>query len=127
MSANLIKTATSQKSGWIWTWSNTFENSDVAVATAASIQWVMFSNKSASVLYLWLVDSATVPSSGTPIVSPIIMAAGATQKIVFDDSVGSGYSGVAVSAGLAWIASTSATSISADSTNSVALTVRYLS
>ena len=102
-------------------------NSDVV--SAVPVLWLdaMVSNSGASTLYLMCFDSATVPGNGTlPMRQPVQVAAGGQTYIDLGVPGSDGISGRQTMAGLSWAASTTAITLTIDSTSSLWVTVRTL-
>jgi hypothetical protein len=83
-------------------------------------------NKGASTLYLQLFDAEAVPAGGTvPTFVPIAVPAGTTVAISFTDVSGNGLLGLQCSAGLSWASSTTAGTLTQDSTSSLWVQARF--
>jgi hypothetical protein len=124
----ITKTPTSQRASWILTYdAQQFGNSDVIAAAPSTLVSLIATNKGNSVLYLQLFDATAVPAGGTvPTVAPIALAAGATVRLQLNDVSGFGFNGFESSNGWCWAASTTAGTLTLDTTSSVWVTARYL-
>jgi hypothetical protein len=87
----------------------------------------MGSNKGASQLYFMWFNATSLPANGaTPSMMPIPIPAGGTFSLVNTIATANAVAfGPVMSTGLVWAASTTATTLTVDSTNSVWVTVQY--
>ena len=92
-------------------------NSDVIKTSPGEFRQAMAANQGASLLYVMFFDAVAVPTNGSvPAFVPIPLAAGAACAIPF---------GPAMSNGLCWAASTTAATLTVDTTDSMWLSVQY--
>jgi hypothetical protein len=128
MAAYSKQTGTGQMPGYIYTRDpQAFGNSDVVVGQPSSLISLLISNKAASgTLYFQLFDATAVPSNtAVPFVAPIVLAAASTVRIALNE-VGKYFDGIAFSNGIVWAVSTTAATLTIDSTSSVWATCRYI-
>jgi hypothetical protein len=126
MSSTTRETARS-KPGTIHQYDSGFQNGEAIQTTyAPAVYSIVATNKSAGTLYAMLWDAATLPTDGTaPTIVPIAVPAGATIAVQFNEQSGDEYSGLQMSAGLAWCGSSTASTKTIDTTSSLWLAVRY--
>ena len=103
-----------------------FQDGEVIETTPPILLRVTVTNKGASTLYALVFDAATLPGDGAvPTIAPIAVPTGTTVSVHFNESSGQGFTGLAMTAGLAWCASTTAGTKTVDSTASLWLSARY--
>jgi hypothetical protein len=107
-----------------------FGNSGVVSTSATVLYKLSATNKSASnTLFIQLFDAATVPGNGAvPLMMPLAVAPSSTAEVsLAPQSVGAGHLlGLPTSSGLVWAVSTTAASLTLDSTSSVWASVWYV-
>jgi hypothetical protein len=103
-----------------------FENSEVVETSPPTLINAAMCNSGASVLYLMIFDSATVPGNGTaPSTMPIAVPAGSTVSFSYNDVASSGFYGLGLKAGLSWAASTTAATLTVATGNASWVQLRY--
>lgn len=102
-------------------------NSDIISATRTLWLDAMVSNSGSSTLYWMCFDSATVPTNGSlPLRQPLQVGAGGQTYTDLGNPGADGISGRPVVNGLSWAASTTATTLTIDTTSSLWVTARTL-
>jgi hypothetical protein len=121
------KTKTSRNNPtWLATYESGFGDGESISASPVVVQAVSVTNKGASALYFQLFDLATAAGAGAvPVTMPIAVPAGSTVSVDYNAVSGAGFFGFATAAGLAWAASTTAGTLTADSTSSLWTSIRY--
>jgi hypothetical protein len=77
-------------------------------------------------LYLMLFDATAVPANtAVPLIAPLPIAGGATADLSLNEIAGDGLIGLQLSSGLVWAASSTAATLTIDSTSSLWPTCRY--
>ena len=103
-----------------------FQDGEVIESTPPILLRLVVTNKSAGTLYALVFDAATLPGDGAvPTIAPIAVPAGQTVSVHFNESSGHGFTGLAMTAGLAWCPSTTAGTKTIDNTSSIWLSARY--
>ncbi len=100
-------------------------NSDVVAALPIAWLDAMVSNSGSSTLFVMFFDTTSVPANGTlPMRQPIQVPNGGQTYIDVGDPGADGLSGRPTLNGLCWAASTTATTLTVDTTSSIWVTAR---
>jgi hypothetical protein len=102
-------------------------NSDIVATSSGAWLDAMVSNVGSSTLYLMFFDATTVPANGTlPLRQPLQIGAAGQTYVDLGDPGADGLSGRPLVNGLVWAASTTATTLTVDSTSSLWVTARTI-
>jgi hypothetical protein len=103
-------------------------NSRVIRAAPCTLLRAFITNTGAGTLYFMVFDATTLPSNGTtPRVRPVVLAAGAQASLDMSIVQALGTWGLTLNTGLVWAASTTAGTLTVDTTNSMWATVEFFS
>lgn len=102
-------------------------NSGIVRAAPGTLLRVTWSNIGATPLWLMFFDAATVPSGGAiPMIAPLAMAGTSSGDLNFEDRIMHGaLCGVDCATGISWAASTTAATLTIDTSSSTWPTIRY--
>lgn len=105
-----------------------FGNGENIVPGPAVFLSVIATNKSAGILWIMFFDAITIPGNGSiPIFVPLQVAANAQASLSLNDGQGGAtLSGRPCTTGISWAVSTTPGTLTADASNSIWATVRYL-
>jgi hypothetical protein len=103
-----------------------FANSGVVKAAPGGFLGAYGFNNGAATIYVMFFNSTTVPANASiPSMAPIPVPAGGTFSLLNSQTVGGTSFGPPMSVGLSWAGSTTAASLTVDTTNSTWLTCQF--